>query len=72
MTINDLPKVRKAKIMNKEELRITHVYSFSNGMMMVFDQYGKQMPEFQGPTEEMVPKIRAAGFNGEIPYGYYR
>jgi len=45
---------------------ITNVYSFSNGMCIVFDQNGKQMPDFQGLTEECVPKIRAAGFVGEI------
>ena len=51
---------------------ITNVYSFANGMTMTFDQYGKQMPDYQGPTEEVVPKIRAAGFKGEIPYGVWQ
>ncbi len=51
---------------------ITNVYSFTNGMTMVFDQYGKQMPDFQGSTREVVPKIRAAGFAGEILYGSWR
>lgn len=45
---------------------IHSVYSFPNGMTMVFDQYGKQMPEFQGATEEVVPKIRATGYGGGI------
>lgn len=49
-----------------EELRITTAYSFPNGMVMVFDQHGQQMPDFQGPLEEMLSKIRAAGFEGEI------
>jgi hypothetical protein len=49
------------------ELKIKNVYSFSNGMTMVFDQYGQQMPEFQGRTEDMMPKIRAAGFKEEVP-----
>jgi hypothetical protein len=55
-----------------EQPRITNVYSFANGMTMVFDQHGKQMPEFQGPTDEVMPKIRVAGFTGEVPYGEYR
>jgi len=42
--------------------RITTVYSFPNGMVMVFDQDGKQMPEFQGRREDALPKIKAAGF----------
>lgn len=52
--------------------KITNVYSFTNGMTMVFDQFGQQMPDYQGRTEEVVPKIRAAGFTGEIPYGSFR
>jgi hypothetical protein len=56
----------------KEAPKITKVYSFANGMCIVFDQYGKQMPDFQGRTNECVPKIRAAGFTGEIPYGTLR
>lgn len=44
----------------KQESQITKVYAFGNGMCMVFDQYGQQMPEYQGKTEEMRGKIRAA------------
>lgn len=58
--------------MTKEASRITSVYSFANGQTVVFDQYGQQMPEFQGKTEVVVPKIRAAGFTKEIPYGEWR
>lgn len=28
-----------------KELVITNVYTFNNGMVMVFDQYGQQMVE---------------------------
>lgn len=42
---------------------ITTVYCFANGMTMVFDQDGKQMPEFQGPTEEVRGKIEATGYS---------
>ncbi len=44
-----------------DEPKITNVYHWGNGMMMVFDQFGKQMPEFQGLTSEMLPKLLAAG-----------
>ena len=49
------------------ERKITNVYNWANGMTMVFDQYGQQMPEFQGRTEEVIPKIRAAGFGETVP-----
>jgi hypothetical protein len=52
--------------------RITNVYTFANGMCMVFDQYGQQMPEFQGRTEEYMPKIKAAGYTGDIPHGSWK
>lgn len=52
--------------------KITNVYHFTNGMVATFDQYGKQMPEFQGRFDEVEPKIRAAGFDGEIVYGSWR
>ncbi len=39
---------------------ITHVYLWSNGMVMVFDQFGQQMPEYQGCYEDVVDKINAA------------
>jgi hypothetical protein len=35
------------------ELRITAVFAFENGQVMVFDQYGKQMPDYQGSKEEV-------------------
>jgi hypothetical protein len=48
-----------------DELVITNVYRFSNGMVMVFDQHGQQMPEFQGQFQEMIDKIRAV-YDGPI------
>lgn len=57
--------------MEVEEKIITNVYAFTNGMTMVFDQNGEQMPAFQGWTEEMVPKIREAGFTGEIQHTHW-
>ncbi len=48
-----------------DDRRITTVYTFANGQCMVFDQHGKQMPEYQGRTEEKLEAIRA-NFNGEI------
>lgn len=48
------------------EPKITSVYHWANGMTMVFDQYGKQMPEFQGYTVEMLPKLRAGGWHEPV------
>lgn len=63
-------KVRRAmdeaeRTLSKMPPKITTVYSFTNGMTMVFDQFGKQMPEYQGKTEEVLPKIKASGFEGQ-------
>jgi len=44
---------------------IEDVYCWANGMTMVFDARGQQMPEYQGVTDEVMPKIRAAGWTGE-------
>lgn len=32
---------------------------WTNGMLMVFDQDGKQMPDYQGIGKEKLPKLRA-------------
>lgn len=58
--------------MTDDQQTITSVYHFTNGMVAVFDQHGQQMPEFQGEADDVIPKIRAAGFKGEIPYGSWR
>lgn len=42
-----------------EQPRIEKVYTFANGMVMVFDQYGQQMPDYQGRAEDVLPKIKA-------------
>lgn len=52
--------------------RITNVYNWANGMTMVFDQFGEQMPEFQGHTEEVMPKIREAAFTDGVPISKWR
>lgn len=44
-------------------LEIKHVYTFANGMCIVFDQRGQQMPEYGGPIDEAFAKLRAAGFD---------
>ncbi len=51
---------------------IGHVYVFDNGQTMVFDQRGRQMPEFQGPTSEAMAKLEAAGWRGEPHYGRWQ
>jgi len=37
---------------------ITKVIVWQNGMVMVFDQHGQQMPDYQGPKEEVWEKIQ--------------
>lgn len=37
---------------------IIKVVKWSNGMVMVFDQYGRQLPEFQGEWYVMKNKIK--------------
>jgi hypothetical protein len=34
-------------------------YVFGNGMVIAFDQFGQQMPDYQGPLAEVQDKIRA-------------
>lgn len=43
-----------------------NVYFWQNGMAMVFDQFGHQMPELQGKREEVEAKIRAASTSETI------
>ena len=38
---------------------IAHVVVFDNGMVMVFDKDGKQIPRFQGPKNEVAADILA-------------
>lgn len=52
--------------------QVTHAIEFGNGMLMVFDCYGHQVPEFQGRADEMIPRLRAAGFSGNIEMGILR
>lgn len=44
----------------KEPRRIASVWYFPNGMAIVCDQLGQQMPEMGGPSLEMSGKIAAA------------
>jgi hypothetical protein len=39
--------------------RIAAVYVFKNGMVAVFDQWGIQLPFFQGKRSEAMPKIKS-------------
>lgn len=34
-------------------------YAFPNGMLMVFDAHGQQVPRYQGRTEDYLPRLRA-------------
>lgn len=45
----------------QEKPEITSVYIWTNiNMIIVFDQYGQQMPEYQGPTEDVLEKVKLA------------
>ena len=49
---------------------INDVIKFQNGMVMVFDEKGEQMAEFQGRYEEVRAKILAhAPKNAKFFYG---
>lgn len=50
-----------------EKPRLENVYNFTNGMTAAFDQFGKHMPEYQGRTDEVMPKIYAAGYSKPVP-----
>jgi hypothetical protein len=43
--------------------RIAHVIRFTNGMVMVFDEQGEQMPEYQGRFEDVRQKLMDATDN---------
>lgn len=49
-------------------LHITTVILWRNGNVMVFDDAGQQMPEFQGEFERVAPLINAV-FRGSWEYG---
>lgn len=55
-----------------EEVRITTVIEWQNGMVMVFDQHGQQMPEYQGRAAEVREKILAAAPNVEWKHRTWR
>jgi hypothetical protein len=45
--------------MKLNEPEITDIYVWTNcGMVMTFDQNGRQMPDYQGPYEEVIDKIK--------------
>jgi hypothetical protein len=44
-------------LMSKQQLKITTVVISQNGMVLVFDQWGEQMPEYQGRFEKVHDKI---------------
>ena len=50
---------KKGRISKGSIEMIDHVIKFSNGMLMVFDENGKQIPEYEGRYEEVRDKILA-------------
>lgn len=50
---------------------ITNVCVFTNDMVMVFDQDGKQMPDFQGKrTVKLMKKIKDRQFRQKTPVAW--
>lgn len=49
--------------------RITQVMRFPNGMVATFDQYGHQMPAYQGPEAEVKGKVEADAPPGAVFFG---
>jgi hypothetical protein len=45
-------------------MRIAQVYAWQNGTVMVFDQNGKQMDQFQGRLQDKWTEIAAAADEG--------
>jgi hypothetical protein len=45
-------------------MSIKRVYVFGNGMVMAFDQNGRQMPAYQGMVAIVAEKIIATGYHG--------
>lgn len=41
-------------------MKLKRVIRWQNGMVMAFDENGQQIPELQGPFEEVKEKCRAA------------
>lgn len=52
-------------------LHISSVILWTNGIVMVFDHDGQQMPAFQGYFERVAPRINAI-FRGSWEYGDWR
>ena len=55
-----------AKSAKAQPSQIIEVYCWENGNVMVFDQFGQQMPEFQGHRDEVLDRIKAAAPNAII------
>jgi hypothetical protein len=44
----------------------TLVYLFHNGQVMSFDKRGEQMPEWQGPFQEIISRLLDAKWKGTV------
>lgn len=53
-------------------MAIKEVYQFANGMVMVFDEKGQQMSEFQGRVEEVRDKIKVAASHVVWKFGTWK
>lgn len=41
----------------QDQSQITHIYHWSNNVVIVLDQYGRPMPEYSGPLQDVREKI---------------
>jgi hypothetical protein len=39
-------------------MKLTRAILWTNGMIMAFDTRGQQVPEYQGPGTEVIPRLR--------------
>ncbi len=53
----------ETRAIDPAEIRIARVKHWSDDVTTVFDQFGRHMPEFEGKTEDVLPKILAAGWS---------
>lgn len=64
-----LQEVRRVKLTSGDKTlgvktMISQVIRFQNGMVMVFDEKGEQMPEYQGRYEDVKERILADASRG--------
>ena len=49
----------RENVRNETDRVIAYVYALANGTVAVFDQRGRQMPEYKGRADEVMERIVA-------------